>query len=863
MATTRTRDYRSSGPPPKGRTPSGGSGGGRRRKKRNIWLVRLQIFFTFILVAIFAGLLGTVWALARIIKELPDSTTNIENFLPAGRSLIYSSDGILLAQLTSQNRQTVTIDNIPKNLQNATVAIEDSRFYSNHGVDIRGITRALFHNIQSGDSSGQGGSTITQQLVRNLGIDGIGHEKTFSRKIREAVYAFKIDQNFSKQQILEMYLNQVYYGSGAYGVQAAAETYFGKPAAQIDLAQCAMIAGLPQRPSGYSPYTNKKAATDRRNTVLGRMRDLHYISADECAAAQSEPIILAFPKPPTTSSKIYHAPYFVNYVVHSLTVKYGSDLILRGGLTITTTLNYQMQSAAEDAVAKGISSASYLGVTDAALVAMDQRTGYIKAMVGGLDYTKSQFNIAADGHRQPGSSFKPVIYTAALDSGLITENTTISNEPLSLPGANGKAWSPKNDPGVGSSTYRPTAKYAVQWSINRPAVRLLREVGVDTAIHYASMMGIKSPLEPYLTLALGSSAVTPLEMCRMYALIANQGELPTPTGVLKIVQSDGTPLEEDQPILETTSISVSALSQMGDMLRAVVTDGTASNVFRDNNPSDAHGKTGTTQEHRDVWFDGYTSKLTCVVWAGHPSIDPKSGKPVYLPMNGVAFGATICAPIWKQFMVSANSIMAAEAAREAALAKPAVAQAPPAVTTTQLTTAPLATATKTTSTSTTPALSSAATDADDPTAELSPDGKSVTVWIDDATGLRATPNATGAHQSVFVTGTEPMTYADGSAVTASPAHTTSAKSATSSATAPASAPTPTTATPAAPSQPAAKPAQPAVVTTTPAPPKMVTVTICVETGLRATEWCPETIEKQFPANQIPKYCTLHKPPPGE
>jgi 1A family penicillin-binding protein len=805
----------------------------------------------FLVLAVLAGALGSAWALTRIINNLPKSTLEIENYLPAGRSMIYSSDGILLAQVATQNRQTVTIDHIPMPLQNATVAIEDSRFYSNHGIDFRGITRALFHNISS-DTMGQGGSTITQQLVRNLGIAGLGHEKTFSRKVKEVVYAFKIDQNFSKQQILEMYLNQVYYGSGAYGVQAASETYFGKPAEKLDLAQCALIAGLPQRPSGYSPYVDKAAAMTRRNIVLGRMRDLAYISADQCATAQEEPIILAFPKAPSTSSKIYRAPYFVNYVLKQLTNKYGSDFILRGGLNVTTTLNYQMQQAAESAVTNGISSVSYLGVTDAALVAMDQKTGYIKAMVGGISYQKSQFNIAADGRRQPGSSFKPVIYTAALDSGLISERETISNAPLTLPGANGKDWSPKDDPGP--SPRNPTALEAVAESLNIPAVRVLREVGVDTAIHYASMMGIKSPLAPYLTLALGSSAVTPLEMCRMYALIANQGQLPTPIAIEKIVQSDGTPLEEDQPELETTSISVNAFKQMDDMLRAVVTSdaGTAHNVFADGNPPDVRGKTGTTQEHRDVWFDGYTSKLTCVVWAGHPSKDERTGRPVYLPMTGVAFGATICAPIWKQFMVAANTILAAEAAREAAHKKPA---AP-----TTAAEAPAANSPASPSTSPTPLVEPASGSGQsappsDPTADVSSDGKSVTVWVDDSSGLRATPNSAGSHQETFAAGMQPTTYADGSSVSSAVPKTTHAKSdqsapSSTTTTLPGSTPTYHAATVPSPSAPAA-------------PAKMVTVTICVESGMRATEWCPETIDKQYPANKIPKYCTLHKPPPGE
>jgi penicillin-binding protein 1A len=857
MATTRTREPRPPGPP-SGRPPTGGSGGRVRRKKRKAWVVRLQLilalFFVFVLSVI---VLGVVF-IAHQIQQLPSSATDIENFQPLGRSLVYSSDGTLLASLFVENRQTVTIDHIAKNLQQATVDIEDSRFYqNNYGVDFRGISRALFKNVQGGDLTGQGGSTITQQLVRNLGIDGIGHEKSLKRKILEAVFAFKIDQNYSKQQILEMYLNQVYYGSGAYGVQAAAETYFGKTANNLDLAQCAMIAGLVQRPSRLSPYVDKDAAMARRNIVLARMLQLGHISPAECSAAEAEPIVLAFPKPPSSGSKTYHAAYFVDYVVRQLTDRYGSDMVYRGGLRIVTTLNWQMQAAAEQAVQQGVGGGSYFGATDAALIAMEPQTGYIKAMVGGLDYTKSQFNIAADGHRQPGSSFKPVIYTAAIDSGLITENTMILDAPISLPGATGP-WTPTNDDHRFHGWV--TARNAVANSINVPAVKVLREVGVDTVIHYATMMGIKSPLQPYLTLALGASAVTPLEMATMYSVIANQGERPTPTAIERVEQSDGTVLEDDVPQLETTSIRVDALKQMDDMLRAVVTSGTASLVFADGNPPEVRGKTGTTQSHIDAWFDGYVPKMTCVVWAGHPSVDPKSGKPIFIPMRGDAWGATICAPIWKKFMIAALAIEAKQAAKDA--------PKPPTPSTTAVTAGkPTAivrtTPATTTATPTKQTVSSGAAVVpanSDPGATVSSDGKTVSVWVDNTTALRATPGAPGAHQETFITGTQPTTFVDGSHVgdNSSEAGTAPTPSAPSNQQAPQNSDGDNNGD----DQSTPSSHQHASVPTSLGQ-KMVTVTICVESGMRATEWCPETIDKQFPTNKVPGYCTLHKPPPGE
>jgi penicillin-binding protein 1A len=874
MATTRTRDPRSPGPPD-GRPPAGGTSGRKRKKKRNPWIVGLQYFVTYVLILILTAALALALGVAYELKQLPSSVTDIENLQPAGRTLVYSSDGVILASLFNQNRQTVTIDKIPLNLQHATVAIEDDRFYSNNaGFDIRGISRALFHNIQGGDMTGQGGSTITQQLVRNLGIGGIGHEKTFARKFREIIYAQKIEANYSKDQILEMYLNQVYYGSGAYGVQAAAETYFGKTVDKLDLAQCAMIAGLVQRPSRLSPYIDKQAAIARRDVVLDRMQQLGYIDANSCAQADAEPIILAFPKPPTAGSKTYYAPYFVDYVVNQLSQIYGTDMIYRGGLKIETTLNLGMQQAAEQAVEDGVANNKYLGATDAALIAMEPQTGYIKAMVGGVDYKSSQYNIAAFGRRQPGSSFKPVIYTAAIDSGLITENTPILDEPITLPGAAGP-WSPKNDDGVFHGWV--TARKAFADSINVPAVKVLRLVGVQTAIEYATMMGIKSPLMPYLTLALGASAVTPLEMATMYSMIDNKGERPTPIAIEKIEQSDGTILEDNEPNLVTTSIKPDALAQIDDMMRAVVTEGTASLVFADGNPPGAHGKTGTTQNHKDVWFDGYVPKLTCVVWAGHPAVDPQTGKPTFLPMHGEAWGATICAPIWKQFMVAALKIEAAQAAKDAP--KPPPTPTAPKATTTAITTA---------SSPAEPAKQKAAaataavvhTDPDDPGAILSSDGKTVKVWVDGDTGLRTSPNAPGSQQQSFAIGTEPMSYADGSQAGAAsgngPSDSSTSGSPTSSSSdssaqsvtdtgqsgAAAQTSTPSDSDSDQPTAPVGTP----VTTSIPAPasgPKMVTVEICVESGKRATEWCPETIEKQFPADKVPGYCTIHKPPPGE
>jgi penicillin-binding protein 1A len=850
-----------------GRGGSGNGRGPRRRRRPNLFvriigfLANLILFLSLLVIAI------GVAAYLATIRTMPTTITAIENYRPSGQTIIYSSDGAVLAKIFEQDRQTVTIDKVPKQLQDATVAIEDSRFWTNNaGFDIRGIGRALWKDAVGGDATAQGGSTITQQLVRNLGIGGVGHEKTWNRKVREIIYANQIERNYSKQQILEMYLNAVYYGSGAYGVQAASQVYFGKTVDQLDLAQCALIAGLPRSPSGYSPYNHLDAATTRRNVVLGRMRDLGYITDDQFQQAVAEPVTLASAKQPDTGSRTFYAPFFVDYVVKYLTNEYGSDFVYRGGINVYTTLNLQMQQAAERAVAQHMADMRYTGATQAALVCMEAQTGYIKAMVGGLDYSKSQFNIAADGRRQPGSSFKPIYYTAALDSGIIQETTALSNEPISFPGANGGVWRPQNDDH--SVSRWVSAKEAIEMSMNVPSVRVLKMVGIDTAIRYARMMGVQSPLAPYMTLALGASAVTPLEMADVYATIDNGGARPIPTPVQQITDSSGQVLEDDPPKLETTGISADACAEMSDMLRGVVTEGTASGAFRANNPPDAHGKTGTTQDHRDVWFDGYTKDLVTTIWAGHPTVDPKTGRPAYLPMTGEAFGATICAPIWRDYMIAAGAIEKQAQARELQLDKtktpvivpansPAAGQAgaqPDDDTADDSDNGP-------DNTDNTSGNSSAIDDGSASGADTNNPPDTTTVWIDNDTGQPTTPNAPNSHQETFAKGYAPVAPTDNSG--AGPGQPGGANGAgenqdTSGSTTPAQSQG---------SQPGGTEKATSISgpTYTPASsPKLVTVTVCAESGLLATKWCPETISETFVAGTQPKkYCTIHKPPPGE
>jgi penicillin-binding protein 1A len=387
-----------------------GRGTPRRRSARQSRLFVIVLSLQLAVLGVMGmgiGAIGAIfYSVSGIDIELSVKTTKED-------TKIYSSDGIELASLfQEEHRERVPLDRIPENLKNATVAIEDSRFYKHAGVDIRGISRALYQNLRH-HTMVQGGSTITQQLARNVYLT---KRKTLTRKLQEAALAVRIESQYSKDHILEVYLNQVYYGSGAYGVQTASRIYFGKDVQKLDLAQAAILAGLPRRPSYYSPFVNIDEAAKRRNTVLQRMAELGYITRETAKEAQDEPIRLASKRP---IQRRYRAGYFIDYVVGQLIDRYGEDLVTGGGLRIYTTVNWRMQQKAEQALAEGIGKYKSKNVGQGTLVAIEPGTGHIKAMVGGTSYAETQFNRATQAYRQPGSAFKAFVYTAAIDRGVI------------------------------------------------------------------------------------------------------------------------------------------------------------------------------------------------------------------------------------------------------------------------------------------------------------------------------------------------------------------------------------------------------------------------------------------------------------
>jgi penicillin-binding protein 1A len=614
------------------------------RLRSFIWWM-LRIVNLSLLFAIAGGiglLLGTYSAVSKIIPQARD----VGDIRPGRGCRVLSSEGDLLATVATENREFLPLERMPKQLQEATIAIEDKDFYRHIGVDPRGVMRAAVTDMLALKRR-QGGSTITQQLARNVYLN---QSKTMSRKVAELVLALQLERAYTKPEILELYLNQIYFGEGAYGVQIAAKTYFGKDASKLTLSECALLAGLPKAPERYSPFEDEGRATERRNLVLQRMRELGYITEDEEAEAEQSSLKLAKDRKPLGLTVYQSAPYFVSYVIRSLTDRYGPDAIYKSGLTVYTTLNLEMQKAAEDAVQWGLEQGRRRNVNQVALVAVDVRTGAIKAMVGGSDWKKHQWNNAVQGGRQAGSSFKPFVYTAALEQGE-TPDSRVIDSPVSYPGGGGKRWSPKNYDGryVGSITYRR----ALALSRNVPAVKVAAKIGIGSVIATAERMGIYHPMQPVLPLAIGYCDVSPLEMASAFADFANKGMRTEPYGVRRIVDGVGRTVEEHKA--QTWRVIDERIAgQMVDMLGDVIKYGTAAAIRRQLN-FPAAGKTGTSNDYKDAWFIGFTGDLSAAVWAGNNSFSES--------MRKVA-GATIPAPVWARFMAQAQPIMVAALAKE-------------------------------------------------------------------------------------------------------------------------------------------------------------------------------------------------------
>ena len=600
---------------------SNGSGATPKKTspKRLFWIC------TLLFILIVAG--GGCGFISATLSNLPD----VSNVRPSASSQIYDVHGNLITTVHStENRLPVPINEVPKELQDAFVATEDSRFYSHHGIDPIGILRAIWVNVVHSGVS-EGGSTITQQLARNAFLS---QDRTLKRKISEALLALKIEQHYTKQEILEMYMNQIYFGQGAYGVQSAAHVYFGKDVRDLTLAQCAMLAGLPQSPNYYSPFNNLEAGKKRQAVVLGQMVKYGYLTQDKADAAREADLGLVAKQEQTHENN--NASYFINYVIAQISEKYGDDAIYKDGLKIYTTLDMDAQNAAVAAMQNlptMYTDQNGLHQPQGAIVAMNPHNGYIVAMVGGRG--DDAFNRASQAERQPGSAMKPFVYLAAIQSGK-TPGSIVDDSPVDFNG-----WRPQNYERnyEGNITYR----YALQHSRNVPAVKIADEVGMSKIIDLAKKMGITTLTDEdnNLSTALGglTHGVSPLEMAEAYGVLANGGVKVQPTAIIKIVDRNGQVVEENS-IQEKRVVEEKDAAIITDMLESVITGGTGGNAAIGR---PAAGKTGTTDDEKDAWFVGYTPDLVAAVWIG----DDYGSETL-----GITGGSTP-AVMWRQFMSAA------------------------------------------------------------------------------------------------------------------------------------------------------------------------------------------------------------------
>lgn len=585
------------------------------------------VFLLAIAIAILLFLSGTFYLvslaaeLPRLEKEAikpPDQTTRI-----------YAADGSLLADLhAEENRFLVKLKDVSPYMQKAIVAIEDERFYEHKGVDPVGILRSLYVDIKTGRPA-QGASTITQQYVRNIYLS---REKTLERKLKEAILAYRIEQIYSKETILEKYLNTVYFGNGCYGVETASQVYFGKPSKNLTLSEAALLAGIVQRPSYYNPYTNLEEVLKRRDIVLKKMLELNFITNDEYEKAIKEKIVLK----PLRQRGYYFAPYFVEYVKDLLIKKYGVDRVFRGGLRVYTTLQPKAQIAAEKAVQSILDKPND---PDAALVSIEVETGKIIAMYGGKNFEKQKFNLAIQGKRQPGSSFKTFVLVAALEEGF-SPYKTYESSPVNIPLSSG-VWKVRNAEGGGMGVI--TIRTATVHSVNAVFARLIMDVGPEKVVDVAKRMGITSKIRPFPSIALGSEPVSVLEMASAYSTLARGGKKIDPIAIVKVTDSSGRIIDEFRP-KAVKAIDPWVAYTTVDILKDVVRHGTGTRA-RIKWP--CAGKTGTAQEYRDAWFVGFTPQISTAVWVGY--------KKAQIPMRNIhgfarVYGGTLPAMIWKKYM---------------------------------------------------------------------------------------------------------------------------------------------------------------------------------------------------------------------
>lgn len=743
------------------------------KPKKSVFAAVKRILLSLLLCGVLLAVIIPVGGYLYVSKALPRVDT-LADYRPPIVTRVLSDDGTVIAELFEERRIVVPVSRIPKQLIQAFVAAEDSNFFKHKGIDIVSILRAAIKNIEAGGIV-QGGSTITQQVAKSLLLTP---ERKFKRKFKEAILAYRMEKRLSKEEILYLYLNQIFLGHGAYGVQAAAENYFDKDVENLTLAECSMLAGLPKAPSRYSPYRHYQRAKDRQVYVLDRMVSEGFITQQEADQAMAETLVIR----PRINQHITDAAYFTEQVRRYLEDSYGKELLYRGGLEVQTSMNLKMQLAAQTAVQENLrdhdkrigyrgplallsaeeesallsqqsatfieqppqvndiieavisgadqqnlllrfagqegrialGSAKWAGPpqlvkrsaeatgnaqdratllpvgakieariveipqsgpwqltleqepqAQGALLAMDPHTGQIKAMVGGYNFRTSQFNRVLQARRLPGSAMKPLIYAAALDKGY-TPATVILDTPLifkeRMENGEIKEWKPKN---YSKRFYGPVPlRTALAKSYNVITIKILKDIGVHYAANYARKLGIESPLDEDLTLGLGSSALTPMELARSYSVLANGGVRVEPTYINKVLDRDGKVIESNDPadfpegpltgqkLLGQTRnrvISAETAYLTTNLLESVVQDGTGWRARSLKRP--VAGKTGTTNDLKDAWFIGYVQQLLAVTWVGYDQ---------ERPLGKSETGSKAAAPAWVSFMEQATEELSVE-----------------------------------------------------------------------------------------------------------------------------------------------------------------------------------------------------------
>ena len=604
----------------------------RVRTKKKGPFRSIRVMAALVLVIIAGLMFGYIFAAYQSLPEVGN------NMRPAVSSQVFDSQGKLITTLHSdQNRLPIDINKVPKNLQHAFIAAEDNRFYDHIGVDPIGILRAVVTNLTNRGIA-QGGSTITQQLAKNAFLS---QDQTLKRKIQEAILALELERKYSKKEILEMYMNQIYFGRGAYGIQTAAHTYFGKDVGDLTLAECAMIAGLPKSPNYYSSSVNE--ATARKNVVVGQMEKYGYITPSQAEEAKKASLDI---KQKSTSNTTDETSYFIDYVTQEIAQKYGDDALYKDGLKIYTTLDTDKQHAAVQAMRhlpETHTDDQGLTQPQGAIISIDPKTGHILAMVGGRG--QDSFNRASMAVRQPGSAFKPFVYMTAMEHDM-TPDTIMEDKKVEYGG-----WSPHN--ADNSYQGRMPLWKALALSVNTVAVQLADKVGPSNVIANAKKLGITTLVEDgspnddnLASAALGglTKGVTPLEMAAAYGTFANKGVYIKPTAIVKILDRNGNVLEDNSSDVQKTQVmSEKTAYEMTSMLEGVITrgTGTAASIGRP-----AAGKTGTTDDNHDAWFIGYTPDIVTAVWVGDDTGSQSLGE---------IYGGTVPAQIWHDYMASAVS----------------------------------------------------------------------------------------------------------------------------------------------------------------------------------------------------------------